>query len=59
MTLETITRRAHRDATREGRILVILNLNPVGAPLYVIREAWPGCETARGFVALIPPSETE
>ena len=59
MTLDRIIARAHRDATREGRILVVLNLNLVGAPMYVIRDAWEGCEKHRSFVALIAPSEVD
>jgi len=53
--LQAIRARAQATADREGRPVSILNLNTVGAALYVIRDAETGIETARGFVEIVRP----
>lgn len=52
--LQAIRRRAQAQADRESRPLAILNLNSF-SPLYVIRAADAGIETARGFVEIVRP----
>lgn len=54
--LEQIKAAAQRDANREGRPMVIYNLNP-HSPLYVVRSYKPGCEAHFDFVAKIEPQD--
>jgi len=57
-SLEAIRRKAQADADREGRAVVILNLNRF-SPLYVVREDWPGADADRAFVERVEPQATE
>jgi hypothetical protein len=55
--LDSIRAQAQAAATREGRAMVVLNLNQF-SPMYVVRFAWDGCETDRQFVELVKPAKT-
>lgn len=50
---------AQQDADREGRAYAVLNLNRVGIPLYVIREADPDMLRSKAFVVRVVPSSWE
>jgi len=52
--LERIKRDAQATANREGKPMVVYNLNCY-APLYVIRDYRDGAETKREFVAKFNP----
>lgn len=54
-SLERITQNAQRAANRERQPMAILNLNRVGAPLYVVRFVSPGIESDRSFVKRVEP----
>ncbi len=54
-SLEAIRRKAQATADREGRAVVILNLNRVGSAMYVVREDWPSADADRAFVERVEP----
>lgn len=56
--LEAIRRKAQAAADREGRAVVILNLNRF-SPLYVVRSAWHGAESDSAFVERVEPRAME
>jgi hypothetical protein len=55
--LDSIRASAQASANREGKPMVILNLNRF-SPMYVARLAWDGCETGSHFVELVQPAKT-
>lgn len=55
MTKEKILAKAQDAANREGAPMTVLNLNRVGAALYVVRNWRDGMETDRAFVAKVEP----
>jgi hypothetical protein len=55
--LDQVRKLAERDATRLGRPLAILNLNPF-SPLYVVREV-PKATRPGELVAIIPPGRPD
>lgn len=56
--LEAIRRKAQAAADREGRAVVILNLNRF-SPLYVVRSVWHGAESDSAFVERVEPRAME
>lgn len=58
-SLARIRTMAQASADREGRAVVILNLNRVGSAMYVVREDWPGADADRAFVERVEPQATE
>lgn len=56
--LESIRREAQAAADRDGRAMVILNLNRF-SPLYVVRSVWHGAESDSAFVERVEPQATE
>lgn len=58
-SLARIRAMAQASADREGRAVVILNLNRVGSAMYVVREDWPGADADRAFVERVEPQATE
>jgi len=57
-SLARIRQMAQATADREGRAMVILNLNRF-SPLYVVRSAWHGAESDSAFVERVEPQATE
>lgn len=58
-SLARIRAMAQASADREGRAVVILNLNRVGSALYVVREDWPGADADLAFVERVEPQEAQ
>jgi hypothetical protein len=55
MTKQQIMELAQREADREHRTMLVLNLNPY-SPLYVVREWSQRARDSREFVAEVEPS---
>ena len=56
--MDLIKARAQRDANQTGQTLAILNLNTIGAPMYVCRTYDPALQVGRWahqFVCIIEP----
>lgn len=54
-TLNSIRRQAQSTANRAGRSVAILNLNRIGAALYVVRQWSEAIEADRAFVERVSP----
>lgn len=57
-SLAAIRARAQDTANREGKPFAVLNLNRVGAALYVVRTPYDGVETDRAFVEMVHPADS-
>jgi hypothetical protein len=58
ISLDSIKKRAQAQANRDGETLAILNLNTIGAAMYVIRTYHPSMREGRyahQFVCVINP----
>jgi len=57
-TLEQVRDRAQRDANREGKVLVIYNLNRIGAALFVCRNVKDidAAKASPSFVEIVNPT---
>lgn len=58
-SLNAIRADAQMSANREGRPMVILNLNRAGAALYVVRSYAAGIESDRAYVETVQPQTGE